>query len=509
MRDPAPGRGRSVGVLPAIVGLAIFLAATFALTIDRTPTAEAGAANLGALAAYWCGFGFGWLGLSLLAVRLWRDRASSWSSARHAAWVVLAVAAAARVVLLLTQTPQLSDDVYRYVFDGRNAAAGVNPYLVRPADRLGVVADPLLERPVGLIEMTAPTATPVEPRWPGEAAVAARVNNPELHTIYLPVSQYVFAATAWLTPASWSDADAAALAFRIVLVGFELGAIGLLLLVLRRQDRSPWWAALYAWHPLALGEIAGSGHQDAIGLFLLVLALALATWWRSRVAPWTVALACAAMVKPVVVPVAALLLRGQAWYRWVGSALIGVIVCAAVSAPLMLTHGGAPGDNWRSTADRFAKKWAHFGSVYEPVLTAVESRTPRWTNDEQEILARQVCGGLLGVVVLAILVMARDPWSGARAMMLAMVLLSSTAHPWYLLWALILMPGATSTRGAMAVWAASLTLPWGYAQLVDVVDWTVPSWVMVAAYLPVYAALLHDMVSAIRRRRHAGDEAIP
>ena len=74
----------------------------------------------------------------------------------------------------------------------------------------------------------------------------------------------------------------------------------------------------------------------------------------------------------------------------------------------------------------------------------------------------------------------------------AMVLLSPAAHPWYLLWALALVPMSMSP----AVWIASLTISWGYIawryQLNDdgSVGWGVPWAVMVAAWAPVYAAII-------------------
>jgi hypothetical protein len=77
---------------------------------------------------------------------------------------------------------------------------------------------------------------------------------------------------------------------------------------------------------------------------------------------------------------------------------------------------------------------------------------------------------------------------------LAMVLLSPAAHPWYLLWALAVIPAAPSS----AVWVASLTLPWGYVALGDTDEWLVPAWVMVAAYAPIYAALAVEVITRWR-----------
>src|SRR5690606_1712690 len=92
----------------------------------------------------------------------------------RAATVVLLVALALRISAALLTQPQLSDDLWRYIHDGRRTAAGVNPYAHAPAD--------------------APLATPADmaPMTPLGRDIAQRVNHPHLVTIYQPASQWVF-----------------------------------------------------------------------------------------------------------------------------------------------------------------------------------------------------------------------------------------------------------------------------------------------------------------------------
>ncbi len=483
-------------VIGAIAGLAAVVVALGVMHLDRTPTIEAGEANLRALWPFWVASGAVWLALTALWILLRRAPGpQSRQKFIASASFVLLVAVAARIAVLLTHEPTLSDDVYRYVLDGRNLAHGINPYMTTPMERLGLDAETIVERPLGVLIQQGRELVDGE-AWPGEGALLPLINNPELHTLYLPTSQWLFAICGAIIGDRESSPIQSARLIRAAMTLIEVVAIGLIFIVLRRCDRSAWWAALYAWHPLPLTEIAGSGHQDSIGVALLVLALLSFAATPSAMWRWTISLAVAALVKPVTIPLAALFLKGRPLRAWIGSAVLGSIVCAALAAPLWLTHSGEPFSKLTKTASRFSQKWAHFGSVYEPTLWVlgevdpIEDERIEWQRKERhELIVRAICLALVGAVIAAVFFNRLDIWASCRVVLLAMVLFSSTAHPWYLLWALVLMPRAPSP----AVWIASLTLPWGYVQFGDVIGWTVPTWMMFAAYVPVYLALVIDL----------------
>jgi hypothetical protein len=470
-----------IAVAWAVGSLAGLVAVLAGLDIDRGTTLAAAEANMRALWPLWVVSASGWAALTAVWLLLCRGAGQPQPGrSKRVVWLIVGVAVLARLAVLATHEPALSDDVFRYTFDGRNLAHAVNPYVVRPQERIQA-----------------------DERWPGEAAAAALTNNPELYTIYLPVSQWAFAGAGLLTPSAWSGPQAAARVYRAVFIAFDCAVIGLLLLALRRAGRSPWWAALYAWHPLPVTEIAGSGHQEPVGIALLVAALVVAAPTLRRVWPWTGLLALSAMVKPVVLPVAAFVLKGQGWRTWTLSLATGIVVCAAVAAPLWATGDGRAMSNFLETSDRFRLKWAHFGGVYEPVLWTVERVCSGCPGDQQEVWARRVCLAVLAAIVVgAWWRLKDDTWNATRIMLTAMVLLSPAAHPWYLLWALALVPMAFGS----AAWVASLTLVWGYAALGHVTpegtaEWGVSPWVMVAAYAPVYTAFAADLTISRRRRR--------
>jgi hypothetical protein len=153
--------------------------------------------------------------------------------------------------------------------------------------------------------------------------------------------------------------------------------------------------------------------------------------------------------------------------------------------------------NWHTTVDDLAGRFTHFGGVYELVLAGVrQAMPPQRFNLPPEWLARNVCLAIFVAAAITIFLSRLDAWRATRAMLFALVLLATAAHPWYLLWAFALFPMADSR----AIWVLSLTLPWAYAAWADEVHRTVPRWLLAAAYAPVLIALVWDVVRASSNR---------
>jgi hypothetical protein len=182
-------------------------------------------------------------------------------TARPSLTLILATAALLRLGAL-TAPVYLSDDIYRYIWDGRVQAAGINPYRYIPTDtHLAPLRD---------------------------AVVFPNINrNNYAPTIYPPVAQMLFlAATRFGETVP---------AIKLVLVAVEAIGIGALLLVLRTTGAPRQNIMFYAWHPLPVWEIAGSGHIDAAMVAFVALALAAAVTGRRA---WSgAALAAATLVK--------------------------------------------------------------------------------------------------------------------------------------------------------------------------------------------------------------------
>ena len=150
-----------------------------------------------------------------------------------AAWRLLGPAALFRLMFVF-KAPTLSDDIYRYVLDGLMALSGHNPYALTPAG-----------------------AAEAFPRW---AELIANVNHPGFFTIYPPSAQIVFAVGALL---------GGVFGMKLLLSILDIATCFMLIRLLDRIGRPRKLVVLYAWHPLPVLEIAGSGHIDAAGICLV------------------------------------------------------------------------------------------------------------------------------------------------------------------------------------------------------------------------------------------------
>ena len=165
-------------------------------------------------------------------------------------------------ISILFSPPYLSDDVYRYVWDGRVQSAGINPYRYIPADE-------------SLAKLR-------------DDKIYPNINRREYaRTIYPPVAEGVFLLITRISESlTWMKA---------AMVGFEAIAVWALIQLLVSFGFARQRVLIYAWHPLVVWEFAGSGHLDA--MMIAFIALALLAHRKRRETLTVVLLACATCVK--------------------------------------------------------------------------------------------------------------------------------------------------------------------------------------------------------------------
>jgi hypothetical protein len=204
--------------------------------------------------------------------------------------VVLGLALAMRL-LLVGQEPFLSTDIYRYIWDGRVQAAGVNPYIHVPAD---------------------PALTALR-----DTAIFPHINRADYAvTAYPPVAQMFFLAVTRIAESLT--------VMRLAMVACEIVIVAVVIDLARALERPVTAVVAYAWHPLAIWEIANSGHVDTLMVALLMLGVWLLV--RARPVAGAVAVALAALVKPYAVVVLPAFWRPWDW-RAPLAAIATVVLC--------------------------------------------------------------------------------------------------------------------------------------------------------------------------------------
>jgi alpha-1,6-mannosyltransferase len=307
-------------------------------------------------------------------------------SREHSAllWLLLAGALLFRLTLL-PLAPTLSDDVYRYRWDGLIQRSGWNPYEIAPAD---------------------PRLLPFrDSYWP-------QVAGPNLPTIYPPLTQLILRLTAarWQDPVSfkWPFALAEAL-----LVALLAGWI-------RRTGRRSYELCIYAWNPLVVVEFAGSGHNDPLAMAAVLLAILLII--RRRPVLSTLALSAAILSKLFPVVLVPLWLRLMDWPRS-RRAWIAMVAAAALAVLLCWPYRSAWPGIIGAVSD-YRANWMNNASLYSALWWISGSRNVAWG---------------IGVAVvsgIALWAAARrlDPLRAAYLLFGAIPLFSQNAFSWYFLW---------------------------------------------------------------------------
>ena len=306
------------------------------------------------------------------------------------------------VVALLLRIPFLfsgycSNDLYRYVWEGKIQWEGVNPYAQAPADP-------------ALAHLRGPDHE--------------HINHPELTAIYPPGAQLFFAAATGLGLHEKG--------LRGLVLLLDMAVVAALLAWLRSTGRPPGWGLIYAWSPLAVSG-AAVGHYDP--LMLLFLVLVAWSWERGRVLRAAVFLGGAILAKTV-----AVLLLPWLLVRKPRAALLGVV-------PIVLL-GYLPylSGNPFSTLYKFGADYAFNGSLFSLAHLAAPAA------------ARWIVAGLLAAwVAWVTFSQPRLPRAGA-ALFAGLLLLSPTVHFWYLTWFLVLLAAVGPRRGSapLLLWCVTI-----------------------------------------------------
>lgn len=148
-------------------------------------------------------------------------------------------------IVLIPAWPALSDDFYRFIWDGLVQQSGVSPYAVIPHQ-------------TGL-------------RFTAElASVYPKLNSQHYFSVYPPVSQMIYRLC---TIVGGGTVYGSMIALKVFIAGFETGTLLLMARLLGRFGLAQSLIAIYAFNPLVILELCGNIHFEAGMIFFTLLAV--------------------------------------------------------------------------------------------------------------------------------------------------------------------------------------------------------------------------------------------
>ncbi len=369
-------------------------------------------------------------------------------------WIVLALALVARAIMLIGAGDKfyISDDVYRYLWDGEINANGINPYLYAPdSDSLCQFHD---------------------------NSLYDNLNHNWMPTIYPPLAQNIFLV-------GYLIGGENPVIFKLFTALFELLTLIALIVLAREWNLAPANLLLYLFSPLILVEFYLSNHLDIIAMPFFVAALI--TLKRRQSTMTGVLLALATLVKFVglfFVPLIFFFFKGKEKLKFT----LALIITAVA---LYLPYYADGGTKVLGSLFDYLRDWQYNASIFFVLKYFFHVTAARY------IVAGLFITWLIYLMVrnLPIERKLHDTYGGY-------LVLTPTLFPWYFVWIYPMM--LRSLSPAFIYLSGALLLSYHvhigfYANG----TWSPMPWVGIMYYTPFYLLLIGvPLYHRIRRRRN-------
>ncbi len=159
-------------------------------------------------------------------------------------WAIMLVAICIRLSLVFS-FPNLSDDIYRFAWDGRLSHQGINPYIHLPSELIDT-------------DMSGPL----------DQHIYDQMNSRDYYTVYPPVSQLVFIASTW---GPSSDMQSISMLMKAILLLSECACLFVLIALLKHYAIETKRLSIYALNPLVIVEVMGNVHFEGMMIMFFLL----------------------------------------------------------------------------------------------------------------------------------------------------------------------------------------------------------------------------------------------
>lgn len=350
---------------------------------------------------------------------------------------LIAVGVLFRIILFPIE-PIASDDVYRYLWDGKVQAHGINPYKYAPTDSaLNHLHSELL-----------PT----------------KVNFQHLKTIYPPFSQWMFLIAYLIAGESlWG--------IKLLLLISEILTIVLIFLSLKNFKINEKYSLIYALSPLPILQFFIDAHLDGFGITLLALFLYFISKNKLLYAYFTLGFSIAS--KLITIMIYPFLLKGRSIRNFLSVIIVPIVTVTLLYLPYSIN--GFPFESLFI----FAQKWYSNGAIFT-LFQKIFS---------DNFIARLISLSLFFVSFVWLYFSEKSFKEKIYQIFVLFFIFSPVVHPWYLSWVALLT--AVNFRWSGVVFISTISIANIYAMNYILLNkWEMSNWFLLLEYLPVIVLLL-------------------
>ncbi len=359
-----------------------------------------------------------------------------------------------RLILCLS-LPVLSDDFFRFVWDGRLLNAGVNPFENLP--------EAYLNKEI-----------------PGiSRELYQNLNSTEYFTIYPPLNQLVFWFSVWLFPNSITGSVAV---MRIVILAADIGNYFLIRKLASAKNTNPNVALIYFLNPLVILEFTGNLHFESVMIFFILLSIYFIN--RQKIVPAAISISLSVIAKLLPIMYMPAILRFLSFkkaliYYLVAGSIVIISFIPLISIEFL--------EGLSSSLDLYFRKFEFNASIYF-IARAIGYAITGYN----EIARIGPILGLLTIISISVYVLkiSKNKVDIVEALLfihLFYLLFATTVHPWYIT-TLLALTTLTKYRFAV-VWSGIVFLTYvGYHQT----GFSLPDWVLYVEYIALTIAIGYE-----------------
>jgi alpha-1,6-mannosyltransferase len=383
-------------------------------------------------------------------------------------------------LVFLFATPNLSQDFYRFIWDGRMILAGFNPYLFTPESFISVSKFPVAQ---------------AQELYKGMGTL-----NGSHFTNYPPIKQFIFMVAAFF---SGKSILGSVIVFRVFIIAADIGTLYFGKKLLERLKMPVHTIFWYILNPFIIIELTGSLHFEGIMIFFLILSLYLLHMGNWKTAAIIFALSVSVKLIPLLfLPLFFQLfvnnseraqkenhnLKGRAlnFKKLLGFYFIIGITILILFAPFF---SSAFAHNYSETVQLWFSTFEFNASLYY-----VAREIGYWATGYNEIAIIGTYIPILTVVMLLLFTFLRKNTTLQQvivSMLLAATLyyfISTTIHPWYL--ATLLILSVFTNYKFPLVWSFMIILSYlAYANSENSEN----LWIIALEYVVVYSVFIWEV----------------